>query len=404
MKKTSKPHILLTLGAFLPGYKSGGPIPSIANMVTRLGDEFEFSILTSDRDLGSVSPYPDVPTDRWIDSYGARVRYCSPPMLSGKAIASTIRDTPHDLLYLNSFFATRFSIFPLVARRLGKLINAPTLLAPRGEFSAGALALKAGKKSTYLRLGSSTGLFRGLHWHASTEHEAADIRAVMGVDDAQIAIASDLSATLPDMPPLHKPRAPGTPLRVLFLSRVSPMKNLDYALHVLKDVDLPVNFTIVGPEEDATYSERCRELVNALPKNIQVRWVGPIQPDAIPQTMANNDLFFLPTLGENFGHVIAEALGAGTPVLLSDTTPWRGLAELGIGHDLPLAQPQRFRDALYDAWHQSATEAVRTRARAAFYAREKQRNSADIEANRALFRTVLDTASSWDELTVGTTT
>ena len=33
------------------------------------------------------------------------------------------------------------------------------------------------------------------------------------------------------------------------------------------------------------------------------------------------DLLFLPTKGENFGHVILESMSAGTPVLISDTTP-----------------------------------------------------------------------------------
>src|SRR3546814_17574361 len=38
-------------------------------------------------------------------------------------------------------------------------------------------------------------------------------------------------------------------------------------------------------------------------------------------------------LGENYGHVIAEALEAGLRLLISDQTPWRGLAEAGVGHD-----------------------------------------------------------------------
>ena len=35
-----------------------------------------------------------------------------------------------------------------------------------------------------------------------------------------------------------------------------------------------------------------------------------------------HDLFVFPTLGENFGHVIYESLMCGTPVLVSDNTPW----------------------------------------------------------------------------------
>ena len=44
----------------------------------------------------------------------------------------------------------------------------------------------------------------------------------------------------------------------------------------------------------------------------------------------------LPTLGENFGHVIVEAWTAGCPVLVSDRTPWRQLASHGVGWDVAL--------------------------------------------------------------------
>ncbi len=389
--KNSKPKILLSIGAFLPGFKAGGPIPSVSNLVARLSDEFDFRILTADRDLGDTEPYLDVPTDRWIAGFGGQVRYCSPAKQGLRAMAATIRETPHDLLYLNSFFSTRFSVSPLLSRRFGMLPAVPTVLAPRGEFSSGALALKSGKKRTYIQVGNAMGLFKGLQWHASTTHELADIHAAMDVSDKQVSIASDLPALLPEAPLSHAPRKPNSPLRVTFISRISPMKNLDFALQVLSEVDFPVQFTIVGPEEDKSYSERCRALANALPANVQVKWAGAAPPEQIPQAMADHDLFFLPTHGENFGHVIAEALGAGTPVLLSDTTPWRGLEDLGIGHDLPLAQPELFRKALYDAWHQSETQAGQRRARAASYARKRQRNSADVEANRALFCSALET-------------
>jgi glycosyltransferase involved in cell wall biosynthesis len=382
-------RVLILLGAFLPGYKSGGPVASIAHLTARLGDEFAFSILTADRDLGDTEPYPDLPRDRWIEAHGARLRYCSPQALTPRRLTETIRRTPHDLLYLNSFFEAQFTIAPLVARRLGLLQPVPALLAPRGEFSPGALALKARKKHAYTRAGSAVDLFRALHWHASSDHEANDIRTAMGVSTGKIAVASDLAAPLPAAPPPHEPRAPGDPLRVLFLSRLSPKKNLDYALDVLSRVTAAVRFTIHGPEEDAGYASRCRALARALPPQVTVNWAGPLSPADVPQVMAGHDLFFLPTRGENFGHVIAEALGAGTPVLLSDTTPWRGLAALGIGHDLPLEDPTAFRDVIEQAWSQHPQDADQTRSRAAAFARQRQSDSAEIEANRSLFRNAL---------------
>jgi glycosyltransferase involved in cell wall biosynthesis len=306
-----------------------------------------------------------------------------------RSVARLLRETPHDVLYLNSFFALRFTILPLLVRRLRGLPAVGTVVAPRGEFSDGALSLKRFKKQTYIRIGKALGLFRGLKWHASTELEAADIRRALGVEEGDICVASNLSSQLPNTPPPHRPRAVGEPLRVVFLSRISPMKNLDFALHALSGIDLPVKFSIIGPEEDAPYSARCRALAAGLPDTVTVDWLGARPPEAVPQAMADHDLFFLPTHGENFGHVIAEALGAGTPVLLSDTTPWRGLDAAGVGRDLPLGDVEPFREALRDAWHQSPEEAAQMRQRAATYARERQQGGADVAANRALFERAL---------------
>ncbi len=179
------------------------------------------------------------------------------------------------------------------------------------------------------------------------------------------------------------------PLRIIFLSRISPKKNLGYALRALSQVEAPVAFSIYGPPEDATYQAECERLAAQLPPHVQVRWFGPVDPADVPRVMAEHDLFFLPTRGENFGHVVAEALGAGTPVLLSDTTPWRGLAQLGIGDDLPLAEPAAFVAAIERTAAQSAQEAMARRERASTYARQRHQNMADIEANRQLFAMAL---------------
>ena len=48
----TKTTILSSVGYYLPGYKAGGPIRTLANMVDRLGDEFQFKIVTLDRDFG----------------------------------------------------------------------------------------------------------------------------------------------------------------------------------------------------------------------------------------------------------------------------------------------------------------------------------------------------------------
>src|SRR3546814_13762415 len=60
----TRPCVAVFLRGYLPGYRSGGPLQSIANLVSRLGDEFDFRIITADRDLGNTSPYADTPLMR----------------------------------------------------------------------------------------------------------------------------------------------------------------------------------------------------------------------------------------------------------------------------------------------------------------------------------------------------
>ena len=51
-----KKKILIFIDWFLPGYKAGGPIQSISNFVNHFGTVFDISIITSNKDLGLLSP------------------------------------------------------------------------------------------------------------------------------------------------------------------------------------------------------------------------------------------------------------------------------------------------------------------------------------------------------------
>ena len=284
-------------------------------------------------------------------------------------------------MHLNSFFSFRFSILPLLLWRLLKP-GRPVIVGPRGEYSGGALGLKSTKKRAYINLTQRLGLYRNVIWHASTEHEADDIRRVMGAD-ARIRIAIDIAS-----PPANltlAPRQDAAPLRIVFLSRISPMKNLQGAIEKLRQVRNPVVFDVYGPAEDATYWAACQQAAKGLPPHVQFNYRGALYPAQVPETLVGYDLFYLPTLGENFGHVIAEALGCGLPVLISDQTPWRDLADKGLGWDLPLADAPAFAARIdecsrlpaadYDAWRQ------RIRA----WALAHIGNDEAVEQNRQLF-------------------
>jgi glycosyltransferase involved in cell wall biosynthesis len=80
--------------------------------------------------------------------------------------------------------------------------------------------------------------------------------------------------------------------------------------------------------------------VSRLPAAVTVEYTGEATHRDLQRRLANYDVMILPTLGENFGHVIVEAWTAGCPVLVSDRTPWRQLASHGVGWDVALDHGQ----------------------------------------------------------------
>ena len=56
---------LICVGNYLPGYKSGGPMRSIANMFALLGQDYDFYVVTNDRGPGDLGSYPGVTPNRW---------------------------------------------------------------------------------------------------------------------------------------------------------------------------------------------------------------------------------------------------------------------------------------------------------------------------------------------------
>lgn len=388
-------RILTFADYFLPGFKAGGPIRTIANMVERMGHEHEFLIFTRDRDLGAASTYPGVAVDAWNRLGTARVFYAGPGLRRLCHLRRVLRDEVHDVLYLNSFFSWQNTLVPLLLRLLGQDRGRAVVLAPRGEFSAGALGLKSTKKRLYIAVAKRLGIYHGITWQASSENEAADIRRVMGAIAGNIVVAPNLlpfgasGAVIEDAPAL--PRSPG-PLRIVFLSRISPMKNLDYLIRVMQQVRSPVVFNIFGPAENEAYWAACRQLLAAMPANVQASYHGAVSAEQVPGIFAQHDLFVLPTRGENFGHVIFEALNAGTAVLLSDRTPWQNDAD-GALEVLSLDDPAAWALAIERCCGLDAATLSGLRRAALAYAGAQISSGHALDMNRQLFESAIEYAN-----------
>jgi glycosyltransferase involved in cell wall biosynthesis len=317
--------VLAFTGAFLPGYKAGGPIKSIVEMLDDLPASVKVTLVTSDRDLGDSMPYAGL-SGRVVGRGHHEVCYLnrrSPRQWV--ALLRLARRDPVDLIYVNSLWSPQFTVLPILAHLLGLLPSREVLLAPRGELSGGALAIKSAKKRAFLR--GWAPLLRRVDpvWHASTEMEETDIHQLF--PGARTVIQADSRGDEPRPEIIRS----GQRARFVFISRISKMKNLALALESLSMLKADTDFDIYGPVEDPGYWRQCQSLIADLPKSVQVRYLGELRPHQVKDTFAQYDAFILPTRGENFGHVIAESLSAGCPVICSQNTPWTQVLLLGGG-------------------------------------------------------------------------
>ena len=371
-------NILTFTGHYLPGYKGGGPIKTIKNLFDQTGNSVSYKLVTSDRDLGDTLPYNSIDHNAWNKVGNAEVFYVQTGIIGYKQITKILFEKNYDLIYLNSFFSPTFSLLPLI---LAKTLRQKVIVGPRGEFSEGALSLKSRKKNTFIKLYKLLNLHRGTIYQASSIYEAEDIKRVLG-SDMDIVIAEDIGAQEFAKNIAIREQI----IKAVFISRISPMKNLGFALETLKSVQNPLVYDIYGPIEDQSYWQHCQSIIADLPSHIDVQYKGELTPEQVVPTLSSYDFFFMPTKGENYGHVIAEALCAGLPILIADTTPWRHLQEQGIGWDLPLSNPNAFSAAIDQLAMMPADKYHQMRETVLAWAKNKFNQRDAVEANIAMFK------------------
>ena len=95
-------RVILFVKNYLPGYKSGGPLRTIANMIESMSNEIDFLVVTRDRDVGDREPYSNIRVDQWNTVGKAQVFYASRANQSRTGLAKIVNETPHHLLYFLS--------------------------------------------------------------------------------------------------------------------------------------------------------------------------------------------------------------------------------------------------------------------------------------------------------------
>jgi glycosyltransferase involved in cell wall biosynthesis len=309
--------------------RHGGPSKSVralANSLAQQGETVDLlttveagQLVTLDgRDTATVRTFPRV-TPRWLSRSPGLQQY--------------LQTAGYDCVHNHSLW-----LLPLrYAHEAALRSDIPLVISPRGMMSGWAYRHRRWRKRLAELFVHPHALTGAAGWHATSPAEADDIRQLGFTQPVCVSpngVAAPTDADLSVARASWNEFCPATRQRpvALFYSRFHRKKRL----RELIDLWLSVPrgdwlLLIVGVEEDYTAAGLNALIAAAGGQERITVFDGANRPP--PYAVAS--LFVLPSHSENFGLVIAEALAAGVPALVTDTTPWQGLAAQDCGWCVP---------------------------------------------------------------------
>ncbi|EOS7905916.1 glycosyltransferase family 4 protein, partial [Enterococcus hirae] len=252
-------------------------------------------------------------------------------------------DLKPDLVWFSGILHPEIKLYTM---RLSRKLNFPVLFSPRGEVSRDRVTnLKAYKKVPYLFLARRLGFYKGAWFHATSDDEFEGLKYYIGAPADRISYVRNI----PVMPDNYRDdyEKKSGEIRIVFISRIHEVKNLKFAVEVATKVkNYNVIFDVYGPKESQDYWDECEEIGKNAPTNVKLNYCRVLAPDEVGSTFKKYDCFLFPTINENYGHVIAESLANGCPVILSKgTTPWDDLDNIA-GYVCNLGDEEAFVEAI----------------------------------------------------------
>jgi glycosyltransferase involved in cell wall biosynthesis len=121
---------------------------------------------------------------------------------------------------------------------------------------------------------------------------------------------------------------------LLFLGRIHPKKGCDLLIKAFARVaqnDRSLHLMIAGPDQTGWLAE-LQKLAVSLDVDSRITWTGMLTGESKWAAFRCSHAFVLPSHQENFGIAVAEALGCGLPVLVSNKVNiWREVLEYDVG-------------------------------------------------------------------------
>jgi glycosyltransferase involved in cell wall biosynthesis len=356
----SKKRILIIYRSYFPSLSHLGPATAIRNLINNMSTDYDFHVLTLNHEFSTGALLFGEGVHR--EPVGSAVIEYIPRGLSGLRILVRRLREDFDAVDIHCAFDPLLSIPALVLCWLGLASDSHIFHTPHGIFMDVIMSAAPLKKRLFCRLTDLLGLYRRVVHLAGSPGEEEDIRRNHARRQNVRMVSQFVEPA--EAYRVTRKKSPGR-LRIAFVGRVTVQKNLAFAIKVLREVAVPSTLDIFGEIGNDRYARQCLEMIEQGVGRCRVTFKGNLEKHDLFAQLAEYDVLLHPTLGENFGHSIVEAMGLGVPVLISDKSPWTDVAEGNAGWALPLSQPTAFAEklqAIYemsDGWSAMSEAAIR---------------------------------------------
>ncbi len=223
-----------------------------------------------------------------------------------------------------------------IARQLVRL-KKPIIVSTHGMLDDWSLSQKSIKKQIFLQLFGKRYIRRAARVHCTAAAERQQVIKNLGFEPPITIIPPIIE--LPAWGDSHRTELLSTELglattapRIVFLSRLLPNKGPEIlldALALVKQQGQVFQAIMVGPGEES-YVQGLRNQAQRLGLQGDVHWLGMQREPYKTACYRESDVYVLPTIQENFGIVLVEAMAMGLPIVTTrGTDVWQELESRG---------------------------------------------------------------------------